>query len=332
MDQQIDDHHYHQKPPPPYEEIEDQKDDNLSSLPTVTTIGKHSIPPLPAVPPNNFEKIKLKSSAVEECTTGICNNNKSNRDQQHNLSIENPMAEVFANPEFDHIELKIQGHINPNTVPSLTIDDNGSVLMDNTLKMASSLNRKQSSANISHNSSYSNNINAAVMLGRKKADQVFVQWKRNWNRPEVIAIRLVFFALAILLMFQLTRVMMIVNDGFSNKNKSLELISSNRKPEFKPHLGRTGKALANLGDSFNDFSNADPLSSSPSETIQMTKAKLGQSDQDIDAELNHFEHLETQNVEPSDNHHSTFNSVKPLLENESSLIGIMLILICSKLI
>ncbi|OTF69614.1 hypothetical protein BLA29_015148, partial [Euroglyphus maynei] len=34
---------------------------------------------------------------------------------RHSLSIENPMAEVFSNPEFDHVELKIQGHINPVT-------------------------------------------------------------------------------------------------------------------------------------------------------------------------------------------------------------------------
>lgn len=322
MDQQTDDH-YHQKPPPPYEEIQDQRDDNL---PTVTTIGKNSLPILPPLPPANFEKMTLKSSATEECTTGICNNNKSNIDHQHNLSIENPMAEVFANPEFDHIELKIQGHINPSTVPSLTIDDNGSVLMNNTSKMASTLNRKQSSTNISNNSSYSNNINAAMIFGRKKADQVFVQWKKNWNRPEVIAIRVVFFALAILLMFQLTRVMMIVNDGFSSKNKSLELISM-RKPEFKTHSGRTGKALANLGNSFNDISIADPLSSS-SETIQMTKAKLEQPDQDIDTEINHFEHLGSQHVDPNNNQHHTFDSindsVKHLLENDSSLLGIIL--------
>ncbi|XP_075677583.1 uncharacterized protein LOC113790577 isoform X1 [Dermatophagoides pteronyssinus] len=218
----------HQKPPPPYEEIQRESSNTLTLSPIETS--------------NQTTKMASESSFKQQ-----------QQQLRHSLSIENPMAEVFSNPEFDHVELKIQGHINPVTLNVHKQVDDDDQMMD----------------------TKRNKFFFSIRNGvEQKFRQVFCQWKQ-WQRPEVIAIRLFIVLIALLLMVQLIRVVM-PNRYIDDKTMN----DSNKVTPLKMYSGRTGKALAILSNPSPDSS----LSSTGDvhqQDINVMETKLLQPDQDL---------------------------------------------------
>lgn len=218
----------HQKPPPPYEEIQRESSNTLTLSPIETS--------------NQTTKMASESSFKQQ-----------QQQLRHSLSIENPMAEVFSNPEFDHVELKIQGHINPVTLNVHKQVDDDDQMMD------------------TKRNKFFFSIRNSV---EQKFRQVFCQWKQ-WQRPEVIAIRLFIVLIALLLMVQLIRVVM-PNRYIDDKTMN----DSNKVTPLKMYSGRTGKALAILSNPSPDSS----LSSTGDvhqQDINVMETKLLQPDQDL---------------------------------------------------
>ncbi|KAF7495388.1 hypothetical protein SSS_06241 [Sarcoptes scabiei] len=235
---------HHAKPPPPYEDID--REDRFVALPNKTILS--------------VSQSHQSSSSSQSKALSIEHESRSN------LSIENPMAAVFANPEFDHVELKIRGHINPSSSEKSS-DRKSSIFVSN----------------------YDGLL--------RKANQIFLNWK-NWRQPEVIVIRLAILLLALLLMIQMARLVL----TFSNESNGSK-ISQEFKIQ---HSARTGKALTSILDDdidqhlttdtqksshlFNDKHDIDPI--------------LGESHLELDNHLDQNQIDNNDHIFPDVDHHS----------------------------